>query len=179
MAYLAELDVNDYGCLVGSVPFPIDVIDHDWRTPYPTTSAIAQLTWEMGELKKRPDVYWAPETRDWVCNGRAFETLSALFPADIHVVGHARDGHHMLHVIQIVGMLDVVDMEASIVDRYPAYEILRFPAFRRSESEAISRRLFRVPQAMVDVFAGAAAKDAIDNADIKGLRFVSTDWSES
>jgi len=84
MAYLVELDVNDYGCLVGPVPFPIDVV-------------------------------------------------------------------------QIVGMLDVVDMESSIVDRYPSYEILRFPAFRRSESEAIGQRLFRVPQAMVDVFACCAA----------------------
>ena len=26
MAYLVELDVNDYGCLVGPVPFPIDVV---------------------------------------------------------------------------------------------------------------------------------------------------------
>ena len=179
MAYLVELDINNYGCLVGSFPFPIDVIDHDWRTLYPTTSAIAQLTWEMGELKKRPDVYWAPEARDWVCNGRAFEALTALFPTDIHVVGRARDGDHDLRVVQIVGMLDVVDMEASIVDRYLTYEILRFPAFRRPESEAISRRLFRVPQAMVDVFAGDAAKDAIVGADIKGLRFVSTDWSET
>jgi hypothetical protein len=179
MVYLVELDTNDYGCLVGSVPFPIDVIDHDWRTPYPTTTATARLTWEMGELRRRPDVYWAPETRDWVCNSRAFETLGELFPSDIHGVGHARDGDHDLHVVQIVGMLDVVDMEVSAVDRYPTYEILRFPAFRRSESEAISRRLFRVPQAMVDVFAGAAAKDAIVSADIKGLRFVSTDWSES
>jgi hypothetical protein len=68
-------------------------------------------------------------------------------------------------------MLDIVDREESIIDKYSSYEILRFPAFVRSAESETDRRAFRVPGSYTDVFVGKAVKQALETAAVTGLTY--------
>lgn len=178
MAYLVELDVDEYGTLSGGEGlFPVDVIDHDWNTPYPPFQQVIPFEWDRGDGAGRPNVFWHPEIRDWVCDTSSYELLGRLAPGDVHTIAHGRLGSQELHVVQAVAVLDVVDREASLIDRQATYEILQFPAFFHSVADEISTRVFRVPGMHTAVFVGEAVKRALESSGTAGIRFVAVDWS--
>ncbi|MFD4138811.1 hypothetical protein [Streptomyces sp. NPDC058572] len=181
MAFLAELDVDLYGCLDGDdAGFPVPSFEHDWSTPYPAAGVTVPFTWEPGEGKHRPDVYWYPRMRDWVCNRLAFDVLTRCAGPDIRTLAHGVLGDEPLFVVQVTAVIDdVVDREASLIDTYETYEALRFPAFRRSMADAVASRVFRVPGSVSDVFVGEHVRQALTDAGVTGLRFVRADWAPS
>ncbi|MEU3251833.1 DUF1629 domain-containing protein [Streptomyces sp. NPDC006997] len=179
MGYLVELDTGEYGCVdADESVFPVDITEHDWRTPYPAVQAEPVFEWERGESRVRPDVFWYPQMGDWVCGERAYRTLKECAGQDLHTIARGTLDGEPVFLVQVTTVLDVVDMEASIVERYPSYEVLAFPAFWRHAEEEIAGRLFRVPKAMTMLFCGERVKAALEAAGIKGLRFVPADWSE-
>lgn len=180
MAYLVELDVDNFGSLDGSEgSFPVSVVDHNWLgVPYPAVASAVSFEWEPGEVAEAPDVFWYPQMRDWICSKRAYDLLAGMASSDLHLIAEGRLGENPVSVVQVLTVLDVVDRENSIIDRYPSYEILRFPTFFRSASAAVASRIFRVPGSAAMIFMGEIVKQAIDTAGIKGFRFTSVDWSE-
>jgi hypothetical protein len=66
----------------------------------------------------------------------------------------------------------------SIIERYPTYELLQFPAFFRSAAPTVAGRIFRVPGNGTMIFMGETVKQALDTAGIKGFLYVPVDWSE-
>lgn len=180
MAYLAELDMDEYGCLDGEEEvFPVASVEHDWDTPYPPLDRVVQFVWEPGEAKRKPDVFWYPHMRDWVCSERAYEVLKRCAGSDVHTIARGELDGKPVFVVQAPQVLDVVDRNASVIDVYPSYEVLRFPAFRRSMADAVSSRIFRVPGGITMVFVGDLLKHELEKAGIEGLRFVPVDWAES
>ncbi len=179
MAYLVELEVDDYGALDGpEESFPVNVVDHNWLgVPYPAVPAVVRFEWEPGDAGVAPDVFWYPQMRDWVCTEKAYETLTAASP-DLHLVANGRLGEDPLFLVQILTVLDVVDRENSIIDRFPSYEILRFPAFSRSSRSLVENRIFRVPGSATMIFMGERVKQAVEGAGVKGLGFVPVEWSD-
>lgn len=180
MAYLVELDVDDFGSLDGPEDsFPVSVVDHNWLgVPYPAVASVVSFEWEPGETADTPDVFWYPQMRDWVCSKRAYDVLAGAASPDLHLIAEGRLDESPVFVVQVVSVLDVVDRESSIIDRYPSYEILQFPTFFRSASATVASRVFRVRGSATMIFMGETVKQAIDNAGIKGFRFTPIDWSE-
>jgi hypothetical protein len=179
MAYLVELDVDEFGCLDGDESvFPVTADQHDWSTPYLTVDRVVEFEWERGEGGGRPDVFWYPPVLDWVCNERAYRVLTRVAGSDIHTIAEGVLDGERVFVVQAPNVLDVVDREASIIDIYPTYEALRFPAFRRSAADALASRAFRVPGGITMVFVGEQVKQALDEAGVKGMNYVAVDWSD-
>ena len=178
MAYMIGLLVDEYGYLTdGEDVFPVDTIDHDWETPYPRYDGVAEFTWQAGELGEQPGVFRHPEIRDWVCDEQAWSVLQRTSPGDLHLIGEGRlDGRRLL-VVQVVAMLDIVDREASIIDRYETYEILQFPTFVGQSRNAVAGRAFRVPGSYTDVFVGQAVKEALEAANVTGLSYTPVEFS--
>jgi hypothetical protein len=182
MAFMAELDSGDYGALDGGQEmFPVRTVDHDWETPYPPYSGVAEFAWEPGELGDRPNVFRHTWIRDWVCDDMLWSLLCAHARADVHHIGRGRVGSVPVHVVQVTAMLDIVDPETSIIDRYPSYEILRFPTFVAEAREQVADRIFRVPGSYIDVFVGSNIRKAFDDAKMTGftyapVSFVGDDW---
>ncbi|MEU6484265.1 hypothetical protein [Streptomyces sp. NPDC046887] len=177
-AYLVELDVDEFGCLDGDESlFPKAASDHDWNTPYPSTGQTVPFTWESGEGAVRPDVFWYPQMLDWVCNERAYRALAGCSASDLNVISTGVLDGEPVYVVQASSVLDVVVREASVIDIYETYDALRFPAFRRDMHEALASRVFRVPGGITMVFVGGAVKEALDEAGVKGFRYVKVDWA--
>ena len=173
MAFLPVLLVDEYGYLTGGeATFPVDVIEHGWEsTPYPPLSGIAEFDWEPGELGVQPGVFRHPEIRDWVCDETAWSVLSGAAGDDLHLIGAGDLDGKPLFVVQVITVLDIVDREESIIDTYPTYEILRFPAFRAGSEELVERRVFRVPGSFPDVFIGARIREELDRAGVTGFNY--------
>jgi hypothetical protein len=170
MAFMTELLVDDYGFLFGGEEvFPVDVTEHDWRTPYPRFDATASFEREAGTLGSRPDVFRHPEIRDWVCDEAAWSVLSSVAPSDVRLTGQGRLGTTRMYAVQVVAILDVVDLESSEIDDYGSYQVVRFPAFHRSAS--VSQRVFRIPGSYTDLFVGSAVKGSLDDEGITGLGY--------
>lgn len=180
MAYVVELDVDRYGSLDGPVDgFPVDVIDHDWMgVPYPQVSEVVSFEWESRETAEQPDVFWSPQMRDWVCARTAFDVLAATAPADLHRIAEGRLDGAPVFVVQVLNVLDVVDRENSIIERYPSYEVLQFPSLYRSASSQVAGRIFRVPGSVTMILMGEDVKQAADTAGLKGFKFTPVEWSE-
>ncbi|MFE9442817.1 hypothetical protein ACFYO2_28375 [Streptomyces sp. NPDC006602] len=179
MAYLVELDVDECGCLDGDESaFPLTADQHDWNTPYPRVERAVEFEWEAGEGDGRPDVFWYPQILDWVCDERAYRVLQRVAGADIHTLAEGVLDGEPVFVVQAPHVLDVVDREASLIDTYPTYEALRFPAFRRSAADALAARVFRVPGGITMVFVGERVKQALDEAGVKGITYVPVDWGD-
>ncbi len=183
MAYLVEKDVNTFGSVdAPEDPFPMEtVIEHNWLgVPYPALASVVSFEWEPGEAGEKPDVFWYPHMqRDWVCSKRAYEVLTGVAASDLHLIAEGRLDGDPVYLIQVVSVLDdVVDREHSVIDTYPTYEILRFPAFFRSAAPRIASRIFRVPGSVSMICMGEMVKQAIEHADLKGLKFSPVDWSD-
>lgn len=175
LAYLVELDVETTGSLDAPTDrFPADSAFHDLRTPYPALppDLTVPFTGSPGESSAVPDVFWYHELWDWVCGLRLYELLKAVAPADIHTIGRGVLGAEELRIVQVVGMLDVVDMSQSITRKYPGYEILDFPSFRASRLQETKGRIFRVPQSGTMTFMGGDVVEAVVSAGITGFRFL-------
>lgn len=172
MAYMAELLVNEYGYLFGGEEaFPIDVTDHDWESPYPKFGTPARFEWEAGELGIEPSIFRHPEIRDWVCDDAAWFVLSKVAPLDVRLLGKGHLGEKELHIVQVVTMLDVVNVDASVVADYGSYRAIEFPAFRDDRNGETRSRIFRIPGSYTDIFLGELLKSSLDEAGIAGLRY--------
>ncbi|HEV2236998.1 MAG TPA: hypothetical protein VGR57_10100 [Ktedonobacterales bacterium] len=182
MAYLIRKDVNAYGSVdAPEDPVPIRVVvDHDWlHVPFPALASIVTFEWEPGEAGEKPDVFWYPKMWDWVCAQKAYDVLMGAAAADLHLIAEGRLDGEPVFLVQVVTVLnDVVDREHSIIERYPTYEVLQFPAFFRSAAPTVASRIFRVPGSHFKVFMGETVKQALDTAGIKGFLYVPVDWSE-
>jgi hypothetical protein len=179
VASMVQLMVDEYGYLVGGEDlFPVDTTDHDWDWPYPPYNGDAKFSWRRGELATHPSFFRHPEIRDWVCDETAISILLDEAPHDIHVIGHGSLDGKKLTVVQATTILDIVDRESSIVDKYPSYEVLRFPVFRRGSKEVIESRVFRVPGSYIDVFMGKHIQSALEDAGLTGLRFAPVDFAD-
>lgn len=190
MAYLVEKDVNKFGSVDASEdPFPVRlVVDHNWLgVPYPPLASVVSFEWEPGEADEwepgeaaeKPDVLWYPNMLDWVLSKKAYDVLTGVAASDLHLIAEGRLDGDPVFLIQVVGVLDdVVDREHSLIDRYPTYEMLRFPAFFRSAVPTVASRIFRVPGSVSMIFMGETVKQAIEHAGLKGLKFIPVDWSE-
>jgi hypothetical protein len=174
MAFMAELLVDEYGFLFGGEEaFPVDVTEHDWESPYPKFDASARFEWEAGELGAEPNIFRHPEIRDWVCDGVAWSVLSRVAPLDVRLLGQGYLGVKELHVVQVVTMLDVVDVDASVVADYGSYRVIEFPSFRDGCDDEIRSRIFRIPGSYTDIFLGDLLKSELDDAGIVGLGYSS------
>ena len=174
-AFLVELDVDSYGDVsVEREDFPAEVVLFDWRTPYPEFSHPIEFSWEPGESGERPNVFWYPMMFAWVCDTGVKDLLFSLAPQDVRLLADGQVDGEPVHLLQVVGVQDVVDRENSI---YTDYGTLGFPSFFRSQGPRLSGRLFRVPESVVDVFVGGGIKEALEAHGCAGLRFVPVDWS--
>jgi hypothetical protein len=172
MAFMAELLVDEYGYLFGGEEsFPVDVTQHDWESPYPTFDAFAKFEWAAGESGSEPNIFRHPEIRDWVCDGAAWSVLSDGAPSDVRLLGKGYLGEKELHVVQVVAMLDIVDVDASVVADYGSYRVIEFPAFLAGHGDEIRSRIFRIPGSYTDLFLGDLLKAALDEAEIVGLGY--------
>ncbi len=181
MAYLVEKDVNTFGSVdAPEDPFPIDVVmDHNWLgVAYPALASVVSFEWEPGETAEKPDVFWYPHMLDWVCSKRAYDVLTGVAASDLHPIAEGRLDGDPVFLVQVVSVLDVVDREHSIIDRYPSYEVLQFPTFFRSAAAMVASRIFRVPGSVSMICMGETVKQAIEHAGLKGLNFIPVDWSE-
>lgn len=177
---MVELDMDEYGCVdADDSHFPISVVEHDWGTPYPPVAEVFRFAWEPGSAKRKPDVFWYPQMRDWVCSKRAYEVLVRSAGFDIHKIADGMLDGEPVVLVQAPNVLDVVDRNKSIIDKYETYEALRFPAFKVSEADGIASRVFRVPGDITMVFVGDVIKDALEDAGVEGFRFLFVDWAES
>ncbi|MFF0152077.1 hypothetical protein [Micromonospora sp. NPDC005203] len=173
MAFMTELMVNEYGYLLGGErSFPVDVVEHDWLKPYPQFEATVSFRWEAGDLLRRPNIFRHPEIRDWVCDDAAYSVLSGLAPHDLRVIGRGWLGDTPMHIVQVVSMLDIVDLDSSVIQDYGSYQVVDFPAFRRSADLDIGSRIFRVPGSYTGLFIGDTIRDSLDGAKISGLGYV-------
>lgn len=182
MAYLVEMDVDEYGSVdAPEDPVPIDVVrDHDWLgVPFPALASVVSFEWEPGEAAEKPDVFWYPHMLDWVCSQRAYDVLMGSAASDLHLIAEGRLDGDPVFLVQVVTVLDdVVDREHSIIERYPTYELLQFPAFFRSAAPTVAGRIFKIPGNRFEIFMGETVKQALDTAGIKGFIYVPVDWSE-
>ena len=171
MAFLTGILVDEYGYLTGGEDvFPVNVIDHDFRTPYPLFDGDPAFTWEPGERGEPPNIFRHPEIRDWVCDDAAWSVLAAAGP-DVRRLGGGHLGERPLHVVQVVGLVTEVDPAASVRRDYGSYQVVEFPALYRDAEPAVRTRAFRVPGNYTSVFVGAAVKEALDKAGIAGLSY--------
>lgn len=179
MIYIVELEVDEFGRLEGGEELlSMDGIP-DWSLPHPAVPALLPFEWKEGEARTKPNAFWYPQLYDWACDEPAYDLLRRLAPADLHTVARGRLSSQDLFVVQAIGTAqNAVDRDASIVDKYSTYEIMRFPAFYRKKDEELSERVFRIPEMYPEVFMGATIKDELEAANIKGFRFVSVDWAD-
>lgn len=179
MSFMAELMVDEYGYLFGGETiFPVDTIDHDWRTPYPRFDEVVEFTWQPGEVGTKPSFFRHPEIRDWVCDKTAWTAISDIAAKDLHLIGQGDLGGERLFIVQVVSILDVIDRAASIIDKLPSYEVLRFPSFLNRAKVEVARRVFRVPGSYTDLFMGVEVKRELDAAKISGLRYVPVPFAQ-
>jgi hypothetical protein len=180
MTYIVELDVDEFGSVDGPEDlFPINAADHDWRgVPYPPVASVVPFEWEPGETADAPDVIWYPQMWDWVCTRHAFDVLTGAAPGDLHLIAEGRLDESPVFVVQVLNILDVVDRERSVIDKYPSYEVLQFPSLFRSASTLVANRIFRVPGSVSMILMGETVKRAFDEAGLKGLQFTPVDWSD-
>jgi hypothetical protein len=180
MAYLVELDVDAFGVVDGPEElFPVNVIEHDWLSAsYPSVVEVVPFRWKPGENGNAPDVFWYPQMRDWVCSARAYETLTRT-SLDLHLIADGRLGRDSVFVVQVLTVLDVIDPDSSIIDRYPSYQILRFPTFFRKFSSLVENRIFRIPESPTMIFMGETVKLAVESSGIRGFDFTPVEWSDS
>jgi hypothetical protein len=172
MAFMAELLVDEYGYLIGGEEaFPVDVTEHDWESPYPKFRALARFEWEAGELGTEPNIFRHPEIRDWVCDDVAWSVLAKVAPLDVKLLGKGYLGEKELRIVQVVAMLDVVDIDASLVADYGSYRVIEFPAFRDDCDDEVRSRIFRIPGSYTDIFLGEFLKLSLDEAGIVGLGY--------
>jgi hypothetical protein len=172
MAFMTELSVDQYGFLFGGEDaFPVDVTEHDWETPYPTFEKPARCAWEAGELGVEPSVFRHPEIRDWICDDAAWPVLRKVAPSDVRLLGRAYLGEKELFVVQVVAMLDVVDVDASVIADYGSYRVIEFPAFTEGSDDETRSRIFRIPGSYTDVFVGDLVKSSLDEAQVRGLGY--------
>ncbi|GIF24002.1 hypothetical protein Ate02nite_67320 [Paractinoplanes tereljensis] len=172
MAFMARLLVDEYGFLFGGEEgFPVDVTEHDWESPYPTFVVPARFEWEAGGLGAEPNIFRHPEIRDWVCDDVAWSVLSKVAPSDPRLLGKGYLGEKELHIVQVVTMLDVVDVAASVVADYGSYRVIEFPAFRDGCDDEMRSRIFRIPGLYTDIFLGDLLKSSLDEAGIVGLGY--------
>jgi hypothetical protein len=175
MAYHVELDVDMWGALGGDEDKVPDEIP-DWSVPYPPLGVVLRLTWDKGSARRRPNIFWYPLLRNWVCDEPAYEFFVRMVPDDIHVIAQATVDGMRAWVVQVVGQLDgVVDEAASL--RTSSYRTMDWPSFRYSAADRMAARLFGVPEMYLDVFMGSHVKDALDAAELTGLRLNSVDWT--
>src|SRR5262245_47565810 len=100
MTYIAELMVDDFGALMAPEDaFPINAGLHDWTTPYPAMEAIVPFEWQPGSSGVKPNVFWCPLVRDFVCDEHAFELMSGIAPTDVSVIGHGLLNDRKLYLI--------------------------------------------------------------------------------
>jgi hypothetical protein len=172
VAYHVSLD-DDGTVEGGEHMLPVAGV-HDWFTPYPAFDTVLPLRWRRGSRRKRPDVYWYPPLRHWVCNKRAYRALKSAVRRDIHVIARAEVDGRPARVVQVVGRIEgVVDTAAS---RFEC-DIMQWPSFFTSAYERIADRLFGVPEMYLDVFMGIELKEILDDAGVEGLRYTPVDWT--
>ena len=97
--------------------------------------------------------------------------LSKGAPSDVRLLGKGCLGEKELYVVQVVAMLDIVDIDASVVADYGSYQVIEFPAFQAGHGDEIRSRIFRIPGSYTDLFLGDLLKSALDEAEIVGLRY--------
>ncbi|MFG2091254.1 hypothetical protein [Spirillospora sp. NPDC048824] len=177
MAYMLELDVDEYGMLDGGEEiFPVKVSDHDRRRAYPPLGQPVEFTWEQGDSEVRPNVFYYPYIDNFVCDVSAYEILSTS-PGCIHTIATGELERKNLFLVQVTTIIDcIVDLQGSVIQSYPSYEILAFPAFRASKRHAMARRIFRVPENLSLIFVGVELKRSLDEAGIRGFRYLPVDW---
>ncbi|MEV0272772.1 hypothetical protein AB0H43_28665 [Hamadaea sp. NPDC050747] len=179
MVFLVELDVDEYGMLFGGTDaLPLDSVEHDWNMPYPQVGAELTFEWEEGDAGRVPNVFSHGELLDWVCDDRSLLLLEQIGKADLRDYATGTFRSNRLTAVQVTTVLeDLVDREKSIIDKFPTYEIMRFPAFRRAAADRLRNRIFRIPEMYPDVFLGEDVRIAIEAAGITGLRFAAVDWA--
>lgn len=178
MAYLVELDVDAYGMLDGGYEiFPISVTDHDWRNAYPAVAEEVEFAWERGGLKKKPNVFYYPHMDNFVCDPPAYGILMQICPDDVHVIATGTLDGETLFLMQVPNVMDgIVEKSSSVYQKFPSYEILSFPAFHASARRSTLKRMFRVPESLSLIFVGEDVKRSLDEAGIRGFRYLPVDW---
>lgn len=132
--------------------------------------------WEQGDSGARPNIFYYPYMDNFVCDMQTYEMLLAS-PGDVHTIATGTLENENLFLIQVSKVVDdIVDLQASVVQSYLSYEVLAFPAFRASKRHAVSRRVFRVPENLSLIFVGEELKQSLDEAGIRGFRYLPVDW---
>jgi hypothetical protein len=96
--------------------------------------------------------------------------LSGVAQADVRILGEGSLGRERMYAVQIVSILDVVDLESSIIQNYGPYQVVGFPAFHRDAEGEIESHIFKIPESPFDIFLGKVVKDSLDRAGVRGLR---------
>ncbi|MBE1875861.1 hypothetical protein [Myceligenerans pegani] len=169
--------MNEYGVVYAEqseFPGP-PAWEHDWSTPYPPFDHPVPLDHDPGEAGGLPDFARCPQVWHYACSARAVALLEQVCPRDINVFGHGIVGDVELSFVQVVGVAPRIDRERSVIDRFPTYELVQWPAFHEDDLRALGDRLFTLPgPQFAEVFAGQAVRDALVEAGLTGLRFVRT-----
>jgi hypothetical protein len=76
------------------------------------------------------------------------------------------------HIVQVVAILDVVDLESSVVKDYGSYTVVEFPIFRAGAEDEVRSRVFRSAGGYTELFVGGDVKASLDGAGIVGLSYV-------
>ncbi|GAA2394363.1 hypothetical protein Cme02nite_08840 [Catellatospora methionotrophica] len=181
MAYITRLDVDAYGSLdAPDDVWPRDVTQHNWMSGdrYPQIEGTIPFSWEPGDKRQTPDAFWYPQMRDWVLSGSAYQAMTGVASQDLHLIARGALDGNPLYLVQAPTVLDVIDRERSIIDRYPTYEILRFPVLPRSAAPLVAERIFRVPGSATIIVIGEAVRQAIEDSASTGFNFVPVEWSD-
>lgn len=147
--------------------------EHDWNDPYPGFGERVALRRDPGELAGLPDFVRCPQIWHYACSERAVDVLEQICAHDINVFGHGVVGDAELSFVQVVGVAPRIDREKSVIDSFPTYELVQWPAFYDDDLIDLSNRLFTLPgPQFTGVFAGSEVRKAIVSAGLTGLRFV-------
>ncbi len=77
-----------------------------------------------------------------------------------------------LSFVQVVGDIARIDRERSVIEFFPTYELVQWPAFHDEDLPELDQRLFTLPgPQFTEVFAGSSVHEAITSAGLTGLRF--------
>lgn len=173
--FSVEKMANEYGVVYAdqsAFPGP-PAWEHDWQEPYPAFSDRVVLEREPGELADLPDFARCPQIWHFACTERAVDVLRQACGRDINVFGHGVVGDVVLSFVQVVGTAPRIDRERSVVDSFPTYELVQWPAFHEEDLPGLADRLFTLPgRQFTGVFAGSAVRAEITGAGLTGLRFV-------
>jgi hypothetical protein len=173
--FSVEKLVNEYGVVFADqseFPGP-PAWEHDWRNPYPVFGDSVTLEREPGELAELPDFVRCPQIWHYACTRRAVDLLERICGRDIHVFGRGMVGGTELSFVQVVGTASRIDRERSVIETFPTYELVQWPAFHEADLPELDSRLFTVPgRQFTGVFAGWAVCEAITEAGLTGLKFV-------